>query len=255
MKAIDFLGAEVEGKVIAVTCKYASDKIFFQGSNLKTSVNPGSKVQLFSIIAPEKGKQGIVIVTITRKEGTGKNSTSLSQDFILPVYHPVDENKKPYIDLESKSIWVPPFPDRLPQIEDSYYQYELNHIFTVKIGGIIYTTDKYTAEKNPKVRYVPDGNLLCRYITGEVDAIGVRQRAAEYAQEISTKKKMNILVIENAELHKKVDKLDNQVETLKKELDEWEEKAKNLKEAADDVWLQWCIPTSIRAAINALSAK
>lgn len=228
MEAEGYLAAKNEKGVITVTCKSRSDQMTIHGSSLDISAEQ-EDVNTFYVVAPGEGKEGIIALTVSGSRG----KEEFDIDFVLPVIHPEEKGKEPYIELEK--IWVPPLPNRLPRIgKDCYFA---KHIFSVKIGGIIYTTDKHTAENDPKYRYVPDGNLLCKYIMGEVDAIEVRQRSAKYAEEVSMKKIVNRVTQDYLDLQKRHKDLAEKSRKCALWGFSWKEVAKKLLETSQSKWL------------------
>lgn len=180
-RASNRLVAKNDGNAITVVCQYSGNKMKIGGSSLLISAQPNDSVTFFSVKVPEKGKQGIVALNIEHLEGSGKNESWCRESHILAVYNPIEAGKNPYIDLDG--IWVPPCADRLMQIN---YWGKLE----VKIDGIVYTTEKPCENSETSDCYVPDANLLCKYVLGIVSAKEVKAHAESYVQEISAKKKL-----------------------------------------------------------------
>lgn len=225
MKASNLIAAYVsvtENSIILIPKAVDWNAIALLGTTLPTSVKNRDIVEWLTIKAPDKGKKGLIAVRLTN---VGSKDRTPDKHFFLVI----SNEEKPYIDLENP--WVPPG-DRLGQISSSSY-------ITISIGETIYCNSRFELKGYKRV---PDGNLLCRYLMGEVISDEVIKAAEQQEKEKN----------EVDELKERAKDLEKQWQELWEKLGLWHWLADQLRLAC---LIEWRHPLQrIRAIRSALKA-
>lgn len=154
-----------------------TDMFLMLGSSLPASVSPDRYTYVNSLtIAVERGKKGVMAVRVTTARFDKKYTNYIG--FLLPVEWKGDD-PRPFVDLEHPFV---PRGDRLGQVVDDHLE--------VVIDGKTFTTNEHAERDEPGKVYIPDGNLLCKYLVGDVDAEEVKAAATECAEEEAARKKL-----------------------------------------------------------------
>lgn len=170
-------------------------------TSLEVNASAGEYVSTLAIVPPLKNEEeGVVGIRIWDYNTDRKFPHQVS--FLLRVYR--DENG-PHIDLEK--AWAPHF-DRLGQIVENFV--------TVKVGDEIFVSSQNYAEKN-SCHYVPDGNLICRYLNKKAEEDELRASATLYQAEKSAREQLPELLKKISETEEERDRLGATCDGLGKE--------------------------------------
>jgi hypothetical protein len=172
MKANIYLVAKASAEkgTIVLGCGLSTTYLRAVGTSVPMSAKPGDHVTSFAI-APKK--EGVVAVGAS-SVGGGKNRDTRTDYFFLSV----EKSDKGFrINLDEP--WTP-LADRLGQIVD-YGDIE------VEIDGERYTSNVHGKDR-PGFRYVPDANLLCQYLAGDIGPQDVINAATEHIEEQEARK-------------------------------------------------------------------
>lgn len=150
MHASDYLVAHSDKKkgAVVVSMKPSSGWITIIGATC-----PVGRAGNSFYVSPERGKEGIIIVSVTQVEG-GKHGRVLHHDFILPLGWFLGS---PEVDLDTD--WVPRA-DRLPTIWE-------HSDLEVAYEGKPFTTSEYRAKNEGKI--LIERTLLCQFVNGDVE--------------------------------------------------------------------------------------
>ena len=272
MRPSVFLNAKSGGeekKSVLLSAGPAFDQIEFLGASVPASVSPGSKVSFLTLgNVVSTDEDGVVAIVLHTERGSGKNSQRHSVPFFLSVSQ---KDGQPYIDLEE--YWVSSA-DRPGQI---VCEYGYESWLEVRINGEVFSTrdpiNKYEPAKLRHVnRYVPDVNLLCKYLAGDVGAEEVKEAAERGDAEVAAKLKPPVdeekeklsALFEEAkrtasqlryELGLHTEHEARMAEALQKanaERDGWRHLACHLADAVDK---QWVKSPAVFAALTAVRAR
>ncbi len=185
----DFLAVSVRETSIVIEGK---NEIMLNllGSTFTASAPSGHMADLNSIMIETGPEDGIIALKMY--------SRKYSLDCFLEIKH---EGMNPKIDRSR--VW---FPDHtLAQIGGM-------NIY-VTHGGVRYST--FEGDRNkPGYRYVPDRDLLCKFIYKQISEEDLKKAAQEAAEEISAQEALTNALQDNAENAKKVEKLQKDVYEL-----------------------------------------
>jgi hypothetical protein len=169
MYASEMMKVTTAKGVISFEGKY-KDQLSLIGTNLVAGAERGSlRRHGFFSIEIEKGKHGIAAITGFRPGN--KDTHSISYDFLVPINWD-DNSDEPVVELEKPYIATP---GRLPTMRDACLQ-----VFS---GGLMYTHRQGELGKNQV--FVADPDLLCRFITGEIDKAALDAEARKCEEEQS----------------------------------------------------------------------
>ena len=182
MEAITVL-SETVGKngVIVLTARY-DYMLRVLGSSLPTSFSGQqgrilpTATHTFSMCV-RQGDAGVVVLGVEMPD----KKTMRCLNFFIPVAWDKDE-EKPRVNL--KDPWVPPNPDRLLKASTSHVE--------IVYGGVRFTNRQDSEKKQGevKVRYVPDGDMICKYANGDIEADELKAAAVEYEEEVSAREQV-----------------------------------------------------------------
>lgn len=177
MKANDRLSQQVKNNAITITGKYDT-KITFLGSSCPASVNPGDRVDSFSLFPGEEE----VVCAVQIFWGVTPSGKKVGyfeyRHFLLEIARGDDGN--PVAGLEHAFV---PKPDRLgqivPEVGLSVRIGEESFLAPLLVSS--YNTEEKLTALRTQYRMVAnkDANLLCRFIAGRADAEEVKAAAAE----------------------------------------------------------------------------
>ncbi len=240
MKPSQLLSAKVSENKTILLNGISLNQITFIGATMPVSVKPGDEVNFFTL-APEKEKQGIVAVAVyTKNYCRQKGDPGIQLSFFLRVENP--DTTGPHIDLEDP--WIPGS-DRLGQI--------IGTNIHVRIDGELFSTFKRYSALESGYNYVPDPNIICKYLIGEVGPDEVRAAVSEHIAEMQAREKLPVLEkqLENAKYEGKVLTIQNdgfrrEKEALMEKWSQWKKAALNLKVAVENSWPPW-LPHLLRS--------
>jgi len=189
-----------EGGKVSLVAKRDGVKINLVGASIPTSASSGTNYLNSLTVAPETDKEGIIAVELDKISGSGKSRETTAVRFFLHV-----KNVAGKAEINLTDEWFP-FADKLGHIVS-------NHI-EVNINGEWYTTEecydpnyKYENSRETGKSFVLNGgNLLCKYLAGDVDARTVIDAAEKAVEEKNA-------LVELAELKKEL--IDARNEILK----------------------------------------
>jgi len=220
------------------------DNIGFEGPNgTKITVLGVSaqvevqKVKLANYLAcrVQEDTHGIIVIDLAIPKIDGRNSGH--EQYVIPIGWGDD---KLIVDL--KTVWVPPISGRIPCLSIQGIE--------VVIDDEIFSS--YRDE--PGVRKVPDADILCQYLIGELNDQEVRVLVTAYVEEVSATKRVKELEGVIAKLESELTDTNATVSDLKAELLEtqvhlenaqksarmWARYSDQLNEAIDRVrWVGW----------------
>lgn len=159
-----YLAVDVGKKAVVLRVKGDGDYFYLIGTSVETSGKCRESATELALV-PDPKKSGIVGIYLLHNAGSGKNRTSESTYLTLQVGYKED---RPNIDLEE--LWIPP-DDR------TLFMHNVNEADVV-IKGERFTTYKYQAEKEG-CRFIPDANILFKYVAEDISADDVRKAATE----------------------------------------------------------------------------
>jgi hypothetical protein len=196
------LGKGEAEEVASIIAKGDGIRIIFAGSNLPTNASADAKNLISLTTAVCSNKKGIIAVGLDRFEGYGKNSSTKTYCFFLEVNN---TSGKAEVNLDDE--WFPTA-DRLGNVSKNNFDVCIE----VCINDKWYTTDglyapdcKYESLKKFGKIFVPDGgNLLCKYLVGDIPAQDVIDAACDAKRETDA-------LAEAAELRKQVDFLKDEL--------------------------------------------
>ncbi len=193
MRANQVLVATAHGNGIITLSGMHENKLVIVGASIGNmpGENYYSNSHSFSI---EKGQTGMVAVIVQTREGTGKHQRTDSCSFFLGVSWENKEGSAPKIVLDAE--WVPSDPGRL----GCFY---FDNVETV-IDGITYSTSVHSKDDARK-RYVPNANLICRYMDSKIDAAALDEAIGAPAKQAA---ELERLRNENAALRSQNEQLD-----------------------------------------------
>lgn len=193
MKPNYLLAATASGKTILLKGILAENTIYIIGTTVPMSAKPGDIVHSFALY-PEH-QEGIVALSVYAMHRVGKHQHGTRVPFLLEVIAPGDDHTPVAVTLANS--WVPLRPG---QVYDTHLE--------VQIGGQRFTSQPPNVSCASRgLRYVPDPNLLCRYLLGETIEDEVRTAAAEYIEEVSAREQLAEALKRLAELEQRVQDL------------------------------------------------
>ena len=167
------------------------------GCSCNCSARPKSAgLNSVAITEPTKGGDHFIALRVTWTEGSGKSKNHNGVNFLIPIITDTSFG----VDLENS--WIPTA-DCLIQM-DGYGYLEVRieeDIFTTKT---LYGADKENANLHGDV----DGNLMCRYAVGLVDADAFREQVASWNTKISLQEQLKTA---NQQLSEMTGKLSNSI--------------------------------------------
>jgi hypothetical protein len=177
MRASDVLVAAGDGDkgVIVVEAK-KNCEIIQAWSNLETNAGD-MESPMQSLVLTTKGKKsGVLVLVVSDRVKKVDAFKHLTYRFILRI-GAYDGSGIPFIDLNNQFI---PWPGHIGQIEE-YNATTVREVagrktfaLEVRIGNEIFSTNP----EIPHKRYIEDGDILCRYMTKEMEADHVQQMAS-----------------------------------------------------------------------------
>ncbi|MDD5567231.1 MAG: hypothetical protein PHH01_03475 [Patescibacteria group bacterium] len=188
-----------------------SSRLKLIGSTLPASVVSCDDHHEAITIAPEKGKAGLVALA----SGHLIKGSWSHNCYLLEVRWELEDGKRPSVDL--KQVWQPSA-DRLGGIVS--YDNNQYHCIQVMIDSDWFTSNRRMQGK-PGYRYVPDPNLLCRYLIGEVDKETVIAAASEQAEEETARDQLKRLQEDLRVAHGSCTLLEEQMGNQRKVLWNW----------------------------------
>jgi hypothetical protein len=177
-----------DGKVIVLSQKF--DCTFsIWGCTLPTSLSTKDMaVRNFAISAEGEKKSGIVALTVNDiRELKGRIHVD-KFPFILRICEVAGSR----MDVDLKRPWVPKVGRLLQACED---------FLSLKCEGVIYSTFSYHQNK-PGYRYVPDGDILCKFAYGDIEKDELENAASEYIAEESAREELPKIRPKVSELEK-----------------------------------------------------
>lgn len=176
-KISQYLVARVaDNKAISLTALHTNARIKLFGSTMPMSAQRTDEFSSPSqlIVYPEQGKDGIVAiaVAIVSEDRKGYQRSQYVTAFLRVSWKQKGEQAYPFIDLDES--WVPA--DRIGQVTHEGVEVML------KNGRRFSSRDnfKYDVNKGKDLpRFVPDGDLLCRYLWGTAHAADVLHAAVQ----------------------------------------------------------------------------
>lgn len=197
MRANEFLGVKRNKEHgTAVVFGLCGTRIRVLGSSVPLSAVPGYKSSSFSFSMEEGQRPGLIAVSVMRPEGKGV----IGGEYFLPTRM---KDGAPYVDLEEP--WVP-LKGRLGQVHGEGVE--------ILIGGKTFTTvdvpssSAYNAERFARDYFVPDPNIICRYLAGDVGADAVIHAAVQYKVEVNARARVSELERELAEAREQLAQCD-----------------------------------------------
>lgn len=190
MRPSKILAAKSNGNTVSIIPIGDANYFYFGGASVPTNEIPGRFKSVHSLTLVVE-KKGIVAVSVSYTIGKSNYNT----DFFLSL-----ENKDGKVKVDLDDQWFPKA-ERLGNISDY-------GVVNVMIDDKWYTTDEgYKLDpgkdqgsiKKGKI-FVPDANLLCKYLIGNIDAQAVIDAAQEVTEEKSAREQI-------AELEKEKKKL------------------------------------------------
>lgn len=162
------------------------------GSSMPNSATDQSKyVDVATFTAPSD-KKSYGVLAIYARDHDSKKEKNIS--FLLAITW---KDGKP--DIDEQSPWVSPA-DRLGQ---AYYD-----CVSVKVGDVVYISSEEVAKKHG-YKYVPDGNLICKFLAKDVE-LDALEKAVQEVEKKKSKQEKLVESLENAR-----DALTNQLELSK----------------------------------------
>lgn len=179
MKPKDVLAAKSSGTGVLVS-GILDDQICVIGASLAMSVRPGDYARSFMIYLPDDVEFGVIALAVSSHRFNKKGNTGYSSYPSFPFLLAVRRSPRgeTLVDLEEQ--WVPSQP---AQVYGSCLE--------VQIGDERFSTEKqYEKGNSRQIRYVPDANLLCRYLVDKATADEVRAAAEEAVAEMSRQERI-----------------------------------------------------------------
>ncbi len=187
----------IDNKTIFLSCKFESDGIRLFGTTVQTSIAPNQSSSLVGdknlTIYPEEGKEGVIAICVVR---ASSNQRWLYSPALLRIEWRKNTEGKffPYIDLEE--CWVPA--NRICHVSGEGLE--------VVLGGKRFSTHNYRKEGAKGHRldplYVPDGNVICKYLFGTLHSSDVLHAAVQHTLEPTMRERV-IELTEDLILEKK----------------------------------------------------
>lgn len=180
MKPSDVLHRELSGTGTVMVTGRGTDTITILGASMPVSVRLGATVNTFALVPPTDG--GMVALRVhSSRWSSSKKWHQETYSFFLSVADERGEGS----DIDLEHLWGPQS-DRLGQIEGSYLE--------AQIGNDLFTTrpQEYWDQYPTSMRrhYVPDGNVICRYLTGGIGADALRAAATTHEEEVTAKERL-----------------------------------------------------------------
>ena len=210
MKPSDLLTSRVEGDGIALIGQY-EHKIRFIGSSIQINARKGVSTNIIYITVP-KDESGIIAIEVLRNYG---KRDCVSFEFFL--YFENKGEKGSQIKLDDP--WIPNA-DRTGFIFNHY------GIDTI-IDGVKYTSSEQY--RKPQDHFVPDSNLLCQYIFGDVEADAVIEAAEEHEEEEKAQEELPKVKEELERANERIRTLEIAYREERKISNQWERAAQTLK--------------------------
>lgn len=206
IKMKDYVVAETkEEGVIVLSTSYRDRELKIVGSTIPTSVSPTPDYSHTITLYPEKGKTGIIALSVRITSGRDRKGSPINEYFSAFLLVGPSKDGTPIIDLQDQ--WVPT--QRIGGLCGGSHD-EIIEII-VKIGGKVFTSEviydyQYTDGKK-KPHRVTDTDLLCRYLFGEAEASEVISAATAPKLEENARKQLPKLVAQVNELTGERDRL------------------------------------------------
>lgn len=146
------------------------------GSSCKASVLPGKTPLTYIGFEPQERQSAVVavIIHVCHSEKGREKSTSRESHLFKINW----KDGKTHLDV--KEVWVP-MKERLGQFVGEHLQ--------VHAGDEFYGTDRAKAEKDSSYNFVPDCNLLCRYLNGTANIPALKAAVEKVKVEESVNEK------------------------------------------------------------------
>lgn len=230
--------SSIEGKPgVTLSIKERAFLISCLGASIPVAVEASSKVtsipMTLSFTKEDKGREGVVAIKAYDMSPTSRSSQFQDLSCFLSVAW---REGKAWIDLVED--WVPSFPGRVGVIVDDHIE--------VVIDDVRYTSDP-EAESS-----VVDGDTLCQYLAGDIDAEAVEAAATERKEEIAAQERVAELTAENDELEHRVLDLRGEYSRLEGQLESARERVAELEKALLD---ERCLVREIARVRNLLRVQ
>lgn len=248
MKPDSVLVKEVRGQVIILSGR-GCNTINLVGSSIPAMTGKRDRYGMTSVTfeIPSQTTKGVIAMVVV----VGKSSKkTMDAQFLLRIEKVGDEYK---VDMEKVFV---PNQDRSGQMDSHLYHdhgARFSNGINVKIEGAIYTS----LEEIPDTFYVPDPDLLCKFMVGDVDAEAVKKAAQECEAEATAREKLAAMDKKTAALAQRLEKSerlqDQVIETsqllqrqtmeinrmTKEKNRNWRIGARLLREAVTGPWWTW----------------
>lgn len=172
-----------------------------------------------------KGESGVIVLRVYEHDSqTGRTVGNFN--FFVGVEWP-DYSDYPVADL--KRQWVPKIPSRIGTV--------LENVLSVVVDGIVYTTGN---AQSPQEVHVEDGNLICRFMNGNIDAEEFREEAGAPARELQLiqelRGKLETCHQNSQSLRDELRERENSVAWLEYRLAQWRHAAHQVHKAVSERW-------------------
>lgn len=215
-----FAQASEDGKTILIGGT-GNNTLTFLGYSLRASVIPGEKgLRSFAIDAPDAGQEALLAVVVRANDlvpSHGKHASLPPEPgFLIRVSRGGDGTEPPHVDLKQSFV---PRQGRLLQIIE-HPRYGVPQL-RVNVGEKTFVTPTNYKEDD-EVNLV-DGNTLCKFAIGDIEADKVHAEAIREAEEADLRKLVPTLQDEIRELKKQLsDEFTNNTSEQAKIMDKFE---------------------------------
>jgi len=153
--------------VLVLETKYANTMTVLGSSFGQAPALKESVTNVFTFVVP-KGESGIIVLRVYRYNPNTGEAIGTFSFFIGVQWLNTDE----YPTANLGCQWVPKISSRIGNV--------LEKVLSVVVDGVVYTTG---AAQKPQEVHVKDGNLICRYMNGNIDEDQFREEVGAPARE------------------------------------------------------------------------
>lgn len=153
--------------VLVLETKYANTMTVLGSSFGQAPALKESVTNVFTFVVP-KGESGIIVLRVYRYNPNTGEAIGTFSFFIGVQWLNTDE----YPTANLGCQWVPKISSRIGNV--------LGKVLSVEVDGVVYTTG---AAQKPQEVHVEDGNLICRYMNGNIDEDQFREEVGAPARE------------------------------------------------------------------------
>jgi hypothetical protein len=221
--------------------------IWFLGASFPVVAVPGQRVDSLSIVAPEDGT-GLLMLRVTYSQHKGNTGWEEGNVNLMLKVTAQGETKDTFIWLDPGQEWRPVRGGGKELRQGTLVRGagEQAAVLLVQVGDIFYSSSLSDRDR-AGFRYVPDVNLLCKYLSAQAEVSDLEAAAVAAAEEQDIRQALAVLQLKTADQESEILRLRTQQENDSRKILDL---SRRLNDALARAKAWYIIATAIRRAAS-----